>query len=81
MTTAAAFLWILWIGSHLAIVLTIRDSKFRLPVFAIIGFSLLVAYAMKPYTYDLPRVFNLTSILDMLKRTVGTLLATKLNSI
>ena len=53
MTTGTTFLLILWVGSHLAIVLTIRDSKFRLPVFGIIGFSLLVVYAMKPYTYDL----------------------------
>jgi hypothetical protein len=66
MTTATAFLLILWIGSHLAIVLTIRDSKFRLPVFAIIGFSLLVAYAMKPYTYDLKgySIFFNTGYLD-----------------
>ena len=55
MTTGTALLLILWIGPHLAILLTIRDSKFRLPVFAIIGFSLLVAYAIKPYTYDLTR--------------------------
>ena len=55
MTTGTAFLLILWVGSHLAILLTIRDSKFRLPVFAIIGFSLLLAYVMTPYTYALQR--------------------------
>jgi hypothetical protein len=55
MTTATAFLLILWIGSHLAIVLTIHDNKFRLPAFAIIGLLLLVVYAIKPYTYDLQK--------------------------
>jgi hypothetical protein len=53
MTAGTAFLLTLWIGAHLAIIFTIQNSKLRLSVFAIIGVSLLAAYAVKPYVYDL----------------------------
>ena len=53
MNNGTILLLSLWIGSHLLIVLTVAETKVRMPVFLIIGGLLLVAYMMKPYTYDL----------------------------
>ena len=53
MNIGTIFLLSLWIGSHLLIVLTVPETKVRMPVFFVIGGLLLVSYAMKPYTYDL----------------------------
>ena len=53
MTAGGILLLMLWMGSHLLVLNTVRVTRPSYITFVMISMMLMLAYLMKPYTYDL----------------------------
>ncbi|SVD49652.1 uncharacterized protein METZ01_LOCUS402506, partial [marine metagenome] len=53
MTAGGILLLMLWMGSHLLVLNTVRVTRQPHITFVMISMMLMLAYLMKPYTYDL----------------------------